>query len=102
MGSQICFLQRKLYIRRFRKRAHEDKTPIKETLGTTDRPEIIEFGGGKDMAMVIQFCQELAILLGVVMSLKLPVPAIVPGWSVVVKDVNLLRNNLMMMWIYGD
>jgi hypothetical protein len=100
--SDLFFATQTLYKRRFRKRAHVDKTPIKETLGMTDRPEIIEYGGGKDMTLVIQFCQELAILLGVVMSLNLPVPAIVPGWSVVVKDVNLLRNNLMMMWIYGD
>ena len=30
------------------------------------------------------------------------VPGITPGWTVNVKDVNLLKNNLMMLWIFGD
>ena len=32
----------------------------------------------------------------------MPVPAITPGWTVNVKDVNLLKNNLIMLWIFGD
>ena len=66
----------------------------------TNRPEIIQYGGGKDVMLGIQFCQELAILLGVVESLNQPVPAIIPGWSVKIKHVNILKNNLMMLWIY--
>ena len=52
--------------------------------------------------LVIQFSQELAILLGVITSLNVPIPGIVPGWTVNITDVNLLKNNLMMLWIYGN
>ena len=100
--SDLFFATQTLYKRRFRLRAQKDQATIKETPGMTNKPEVITFGGGKDTRLLVQFCQELAILLGVVMTLNLPIPAIIPGWSVDVKDVNLLRNNLMMMWIYGD
>src|SRR3981189_2742601 len=73
-----------------------------ETPNMIDKPEIIHYGGGKDTRMTIQFCQELAILLGVVESLNQQVPAILPGWSVKTMHVNILRNNLMMLWIYGN
>ena len=96
------FWTQTLYKRRFRLRAQEDKAPIMETPGMANKPETITFGGGKDTKLVIQFCQELAILLGVVASLNLPIPAIIPGWSIKISDVNLLRNNLMMLWIYGN
>ena len=68
----------------------------------TNKPEIIQYGEGKDMVLIIQFCQELAIILGIVTPLNVPVPGITPGWTINVKDVNLLKNNLMMLWIFGD
>ena len=100
--SDTLFLTQTTYPRRFRRKHWDDKTPIKETPGMTNRPEIIQYGGGKDMMLAIQFCQELAILLGVVETLNQVVPAIIPGWSVKFKHVNILKNNLTMMWIYAN
>src|SRR3981189_776495 len=73
-----------------------------ETPSMTNKPEIIQYGGGKDTKLTIQFSQELAILLVVVESLNQPVPAIIPGWSVKIRHVNIVKNNLMMLWIYGN
>ena len=100
--SDGFFLQQLMYPRRFIRRDQDDRPPIMETPGMTNKPEIILYGGGKDTKLTIQFCQELAILLGVVESLNQPVPAIIPGWSVKIKHVNILKNNLMMLWIYGN
>src|SRR3981189_1094054 len=100
--SDLFFASQVAYPRRFRFRHMDDQAPIMEKPGMTNKPEIIQYGGGKNMVLLIQFCQELAIMLGIVTSLNMPVPAITPGWTVYVKDVNLLKNNLMMLWIFGD
>ena len=100
--SANLFWTQTKYAKRFRLRHQDEQAPIMEEPGMTNKPEIIQYGGGKNMVLLIQFCQELAIMLGIVTSLNMPVPAITPGWTVNVKDVNLLKNNLMMLWIFGD
>ena len=100
--SDLFFAAQVLHKRRFIRREQKDRASIMETPNMVDKPEIIHYGGGKDTRITIQFCQELAILLGVVESLNQQVPAILPGWSVKTMHVNILRNNLMMLWIYGN
>jgi hypothetical protein len=102
--NELLFQLQSQHKRRFRHKDWIDLAVIKETPDMKDRPPIITYGGGKKGTgkLIIQFCQEIAILLGVVDSLSVPIPAILPGWSVNVKDVNILRNNLMMVWIYAD
>src|SRR3981189_2383960 len=100
--SDLFFASQVAYPRRFRLRHMDDKAPILEKPGMTNKPEIIQYGGGKDVVLLIQFCQELAIMLGVITTLSVPAPSITPGWTINVKDVNLLKNNLMMLWIFGD
>src|SRR3981189_1980147 len=93
--SDLYFASQVGYKNRFIRRSDQDDRPsIMETPGMINKPEIIHYGGGKDTKLTIQFCQELAILLGVVESLNQPVPAIIPGRSVKTMHVNILKNNL--------
>ena len=79
------------YKKRFRQKGDSDKAPIMETPDMKNKPETITFGGGSEyFDLHIVFCKELAILLGIVETLRSSVPAILPGWSVKTKHVNLL------------
>src|SRR5271155_2133143 len=46
------------YKRRLRKKDQDDKASISETPGMKNKPEIIQYGGGKDTRLTIQFCPE--------------------------------------------
>ena len=74
-----------------------------ETPDMKNKPETITFGLGSEyFDLHIAFCKELAILLGIVETLRSSVPAILPGWAVKTKHVNLLGNNLPIMWVYEN
>ena len=74
-----------------------------ESFKTRDAtPTTVKFGSGISTDLIVTFCCELAIILGVVESMSLPVPGILPGWSVKVKQIELTKNNLAMLWVFGD
>src|SRR3981189_2280487 len=99
----LFFASQVAYPRRFRLRHQDDKAPTIEVPGMTNKPDMIEYGGGdKELVLLIQFCQELAIMLGIITSLNITAPSITPRWTINVRNVNLLKNNLMMLWIFGD
>jgi len=99
----LFFASQVAYPRRFRLRHQDDKAPTMEVPGMTNKPDMIEYGGGdKELVLLIQFCQELAIMLGIITSLNITAPSITPRWTINVRNVNLLKNNLMMLWIFGD
>jgi len=97
--------------RRFRMPDHASKAPVIETPGM-EKPLILSYGGGTDQIIEkrgsddslvkILFCPEISILLGIIPDLNVPPPMIMRGWSVQLNEVNVHKNNLKMLWIYGD
>src|SRR6266853_2438589 len=50
----------------------------------------------------LQFCNELAYLMGLIPALTLPVPAITDEWKCDTRSINPHRNNLTRLWMFGD
>ena len=65
-------------------------------------PDRVYFGGGLKTMLAIRFCKEMAILLGIVNLQSPNVPTILNGWNIPVKDIDLTKNNLPALWVYGD
>jgi hypothetical protein len=86
----------------FKKRFNKDQTVEVESINTLNIPNVVQFGGGLNTELMLTFCKELAIILGIVASQNFPSPTIMPGWSKKVKDMDMAKNNLRMLWIYGD
>jgi len=93
------FWTQTLYTNRFGK----GKAPIKETVGMV-KPDVIEFGGGQNSLLLLLFCKELALILGITETIRAPSAGIFNGWSRKIHTVatDLLKNNLAMLWIYGN
>jgi hypothetical protein len=50
----------------------------------------------------LTFCNELALLLGIVPRIAAPTVAIKAGWQIETSKIDVHRNNLPMMWVFAD
>ena len=50
----------------------------------------------------IQFCKELAFLLGAIDALTMPLPWLKHSWNTPKENIDPKRNNLSMLWLFGD
>ena len=50
----------------------------------------------------IQFCKELAFLLGTIDALTMPLPWLQNSWHTLKENIDPKRNNLSMLWLFGD
>ena len=88
----------------YKNRFGKGKAPIMETVEMSNKSDVIEFGRGKNTLLLLLFCRELALILGITESISAPVSGIFNGWSRKISTVatDLLKNNLTMMWVYGN
>ena len=50
----------------------------------------------------IQFCKELAFLLGAIDALTMPLRWLKNSWNTPKENIDPKRNNLSMLWLFGD
>ena len=80
-----------------------DMTVVLQKPTMVDEIKTIIFGLGKaSISLAITFCRELALILGVIDNLSLPVPGLLVGWTVPTKKVNIFNNNLAILWVFAD
>ena len=88
----------------FKNHFGKNKPIIMETVGMRDKPDVITFGASRNTLLLLVFCRELALILGITESLSKPVSGIFNRWTRKISTLatDLLKNNLTMMWIYGN